>query len=59
MTRKKATGQGAIANRADRIKALRGIREVGGAGTDALLRERRREREREERKAEDRGRGRP
>jgi hypothetical protein len=57
MTRGKATGHGAIADRANRIKALRGIRK-GAGDTDALLEERRRERDREERKAEHRGVGR-
>jgi hypothetical protein len=57
MTRGKATGQRAIANRANRIKALRGVRKAGG-DTDALLEERRRERDREERKAELHGVGR-
>jgi hypothetical protein len=58
MTRRKATGQDAIANRAIQIKALRGIRK-GAGDTDTLLEERRRDRDREERKAEDRGVGRP
>jgi hypothetical protein len=57
MTRRKATRQGAIPNRANRIKALRGIRK-GAGDTDALLEERHRERDREERKAEHRGVGR-
>ena len=48
----------AAANRADRIKALRGTWSEGGAGTDALLVERRTERELEERKAGERGVGR-
>jgi hypothetical protein len=58
MTRRKATERGAVAKRASRIKASRGIWNDGG-GTDALVEERRRDREREERKAEDRGVGRP
>lgn len=39
------------ANRADRIKALRGIWSAEPGGTDALLAERRRERDLEDRKA--------
>ena len=45
------------ANRADRIRSLRGIWS-DDTGTDALLTERRKEREREERQAEGRGVGR-
>lgn len=45
-------------NRADRIRALRGVWSGDGTGTDALLAERRKERELEERKAEERGVGR-
>lgn len=46
------------ANRADRIKALRGIWSDEDNGTDALLAERRKERELEERMAQERGVGR-
>jgi hypothetical protein len=46
------------ADRADRIRALRGAWSKGGAGTDALLAERLKERELEERRAEGRGVGR-
>lgn len=46
------------ADRADRIKALRGVWSEGGTGTDGLLAERRRERELEERRAKGRGVGR-
>jgi len=46
------------ANRADRIRALRGAWSDGGAGAYALLAERRKERELEERRAEGRGVGR-
>ena len=48
----------AQADRVDRIRGLRGAWSEGGAGTDALLAERRSERELEERKAEERGVGR-
>jgi AbrB family looped-hinge helix DNA binding protein len=48
----------AAADRVDRIKALRGTWAQEGAGTDALLAERRKERELEERRAEGRGVGR-
>jgi AbrB family looped-hinge helix DNA binding protein len=49
----------AAANRADRIRGLRGVWSGDdGAGTDALLAERREERELEERKAGERGVGR-
>jgi hypothetical protein len=58
MAGRKTTGQGAIADRANRIKSLRGIRKDAG-GTDALLEERCRECDSEERKAERRGVGRP
>lgn len=46
------------ANRADRIRALRGIWSEAGTGTDVLLAERHKERELEERRAEERGVGR-
>lgn len=45
-------------NRADGIRALRGIWSDDGAATEALLAERRKERELEERMAEERGVGR-
>ena len=48
----------AAANRADRIRVLRGVWAGEGAGTGALLAERRKERELEERRAERRGVGR-
>jgi AbrB family looped-hinge helix DNA binding protein len=48
----------AEADRADRIRALRGSWSGEGGGTAALLAERRRERELEERRAEGRGVGR-
>ena len=46
------------ANRADRIRALRGAWSEGDTDTDALLAERRKDRELEERRAEERGVGR-
>jgi antitoxin PrlF len=46
------------ANRAERVRALRGIWSEGNSGTDALLEERRKERELEERRVEGRGVGR-
>ena len=46
------------ANRADKIRSLRGIWSDDDTATDALLTERRKEREREERQAEGRGVGR-
>ena len=50
--------EGAEANRADRIRALRGAWSEGGAGTDALVAERHREGELEDRRSEERGVGR-
>jgi AbrB family looped-hinge helix DNA binding protein len=48
----------AEADRAERIRGLRGAWAEGGTGTGALVAERRREHEREERRAEERGVGR-